>query len=143
MANYTYTTEPGTSRRRAKRIIIDNPAGLVPILTFEMEDRIILSDGASAFVPQGYVSLVVDEVALDREYEKFDIYTGAKLEGTRSGKELLDIVFPIITDIFVATATEYEEGGFSEDEIMADTGDTPPPAEPEVEKKEEVLGGDV
>lgn len=109
MANYTYTNEPGTSRRRARRIIIDNPSGGTPIITFETEDRIIMADKSEIFVPQDDVIRAIDTSTLTHNFSKFNIATGDVSKETRKGSTLMGLIFPALTDVFIDTAMKAEE----------------------------------
>lgn len=130
MTIYTKNTEPGTIRRRAKTIVIHNPAQPTgepkmvpkynpldlseppvmveapvpqPSITFEMEDRILLADGSEKLVDAGMLSFNIDAEALARLYPHVDIETGAVDEAQgNSGEFILHTIMQLLGDVFVA-----------------------------------------
>ena len=73
-----YTNEAGTSRRRAKRVIIENPSDkyLKPTITFVEEERIIMADGTEKLVEVGQSIIPIDETVLALEFPQFNVETG-------------------------------------------------------------------
>lgn len=112
MANYTYTDAVGTSRRRARQILIDNPSQPVGAtndmasqasVTFIMEDRIILADGKEMFVPVGNMVVPIDEETLAKLYPNYDAQTGAVNEdkGNRHGATIVSMIMDALEDVFI------------------------------------------
>lgn len=112
MANYTYTDAVGTSRRRARQILIDNPSQPVGAtddmaaqasVTFIMEDRIILADGKEMFVPAGNMVVPINENTLAKLYPNYDVQTGAVNEdkGNRHGATLVSLIMDALEDVFI------------------------------------------
>lgn len=104
MANYVYTNEAGTSRRRAKSIIINNPSANngEPAITFVMEDRILMADGSELFIDAGNLVLPLDNDALSQDYPSINIATGVtNSHNKRNGNEIMAIIMDSLTDVFV------------------------------------------
>ena len=115
--NYSYTTEPGTKRRRARRIIVESPAEPIditkprefPTIIFETEDRVILQNGKEIFVPGDNVTLVVTPEILMKQYASIDMQTGA-IDTTkmRRGYEIVEVCMKALGDTFITEAMEQD-----------------------------------
>ena len=115
--NYSYTTEPGTTRRRAKRIIVESPAEPIditkprvfPTIIFETEDRVILQNGKEIFVPGDNVTLVITPEILMKQYASIDMVTGA-IDTTkmRRGYEIVATCMKALGDVFITEAMEQD-----------------------------------
>lgn len=107
MPNYLYTNEPGTARRRAKKVIIENPSSdnWMPYITFVEEDRIIMADGTEKFIEVGQLTVHLDESVLAAKFPQFNIETGEKTEESSLGKDLLASVFQLIADAYITMAS--------------------------------------
>ena len=105
--NYLYTNEAGTSRRRAKRVIIENPSDKEwkPTITFVEEERIIMADGTEKLVEVGQLIVPVDETVLALEFPQFNVETGETTQETRLGNELLMSIFQQLADTYITLAT--------------------------------------
>lgn len=112
MANFNPSSTPGTTRRRAKSIIIHNPAvptnlaegetAPLPSVTFVMEDRVIMEDGNDIFIPRGNMVLLVDSALLATEYPSINSDTGViDNNNTRYGGQLLEVITKALEDIFI------------------------------------------
>ena len=112
MANYYHTTEVGSTRRRAKRIIIENPAVPLnpqeseqietPRVIFVMEDRILLADGKEMYVPQGNLFLDLNAETLSKLYPSIDVNTGVTDENkARSGGQIMQLIIDALEDVFI------------------------------------------
>lgn len=115
--NYSYTTEPGTTRRRARRIIIETPAEPIditkprefPTIIFETEDRVILQNGKEIFVPGDNVTLVITPEILMKQYASIDMKTGT-IDTTkmRRGYEIVEVCMKALGDTFITEAMEQD-----------------------------------
>lgn len=116
--NYLYTNEPGTSRRRAKRVIIENPSDKdwKPTITFVEEERIIMADGTEKLVEVGQLIVPIDENVLALEFPQFNVETGETTQETRLGNELLMSVFQQLADTYITLATKRD---ISEQTLLA------------------------
>ena len=105
--NYLYTNEVGTFRRRAKRVIIENPSDKdwKPMITFVEEERIIMADGTEKLVEVGQLIVPVDETVLALEFPQFNVETGETTQETRLGNELLMSVLQQLADTYITLAT--------------------------------------
>lgn len=106
MANYSYTTEVGTERRRAKAVLINNPISLTewnPSITFMEEDRLILKD-SERFVDAGNLVVNITPERLAKTYPQIDVETGKPTGKVHTGKELLDMIFSAFADIYINEA---------------------------------------
>ena len=105
--NYLYTNEPGTSRRRAKRVIIENTSDKdwKPTVTFVQEERIIMADGSEKLVEVGQLIVPINETVLALEFPQFNVETGETTQETRLGKELLMSIFQQLADTYITLAT--------------------------------------
>ena len=105
--NYLYTNEVGTFRRRAKRVIIENPSDKdwKPTITFVEEERIIMADGTEKLVEVGQLIVPIDETILDLEFPQFNVETGETTQETRLGNELLMSIFQQLADTYITLAT--------------------------------------
>lgn len=111
MSNYTYTEAIGTSRRRAKQILINNPAQPLGAtadtaqasVTFVMEDRIVLADGKEMFVDAGNMVVAIDEQTLSRLYPNYDVQTGVinNAKGNRHGATIVSMIMDGLEDVFI------------------------------------------
>lgn len=112
MSNYTHTDVVGTSRRRAKTIIIHNPAQKLgatddmaeqAAVTFVMEDRIVLADGKEMFVDAGNMVVPVNEDTLSKLYPNYDVQTGAVNadKGNRHGATIVSMIMDGLEDVFI------------------------------------------
>ena len=111
MSNYTYTEAIGTSRRRAKQILINNPAQPLGAtadtaqasVTFIMEDRIVLADGKEMFVDAGSMVVPINEDTLAKLYPNYDVQTGAVNEskGNRHGATIVSMIMDGLEDVFI------------------------------------------
>lgn len=103
MSNYKNTTEAGSIRRRAKQIIINNPAEGQAFVTFVREDRVILADGSSMFIPVDNMVLAIDEDTLNKLYPNYDVETGEVVEskGNRYGATILNTIMDGLEDVFI------------------------------------------
>lgn len=111
MSNYTYTEAVGTSRRRAKQILINNPAQPLGAtadtaqqasVEFIMEDRIVLADGKEMFVPCGNMIVPINEETLAKLYSNFNAQTG-EVNGTtkRHGATIVSVIMDGLEDVFI------------------------------------------
>ena len=115
--NYSYTTDPGTTRRRARRIIIETPAEPIditkprefPTIIFETEDRVILQNGKEIFVPGDNVTLVITPEILMKQYASIDMKTGT-IDTTkmRRGYEIVEVCMKALGDTFITEAMEQD-----------------------------------
>ena len=105
--NYLYTNEVGTSRCRAKRVIIENPSDKdwKPMITFVEEERIIMADGTEKLVEVGQLIVPIDEEILALEFPQFNVETGETTQETRLGNELLMSIFQQLADTYITLAT--------------------------------------
>lgn len=105
--NYLYTDEAGTFRRRAKRVIIENPSDKEwkPTITFVEEERIIMADGSEKLVEVGQLIVPIDETVLALEFPQFNVETGETTQETRLGNELLMSIFQQLADTYITLAT--------------------------------------
>ena len=105
--NYLYTNEPGTSRRRAKRVIIENPSDKdwKPTVTFVEEERIIMADGSEKLVEVGQLIVPIDETVLALEFPQYNVETGETTNESRQGSELLMSIFQQLADTYITLAT--------------------------------------
>ena len=105
--NYLYTNEVGTFRRRAKRVIIENPSDKdwKPTITFVEEERIIMADGTEKLVEVGQLIVPIDETVLSLEFPQFNVETGETTQETRLGNELLMSIFQQLADTYITLAT--------------------------------------
>ena len=105
--NYLYTNEAGTSRRRAKRVIIENPSDKdwKPMITFVEEERIIMADGTEKLVEVGQLIVPIDETVLAIKFPQFNVETGETTQETRLGNELLISIFQQLADTYITLAT--------------------------------------
>ena len=119
MSNYKNTTVAGSVRRRAKQIIINNPADGQPSVTFVREDRVILADGSEMFVAVDNMVIAIDDATLSKLYPNYDVETGDidESKGNRYGGTIVQMIMDGLEDVFIT------EG------IVRDT--PPPPPEPE------------
>ncbi len=112
MSNYTYTEAVGTSRRRAKQILINNPAQPLGAtadtsahasVTFVMEDRIVLADGKEMLVDAGSMVVPINENTLAKLYPNYDVQTGAVNEdkGNRHGATIVSMIMDALEDVFI------------------------------------------
>lgn len=112
MTNYKYTDAIGTSRRRARQILIDNPSQPVGAtddmaaqasVTFIMEDRIILADGKEMFVPVGNMVVSINEETLSKLYPNYDVMTGEvnNDKGNRHGATIVSMIMDALEDVFI------------------------------------------
>lgn len=119
MTNYAATTVPGTSRRRAKDIIIHNPAKAmnnsnippeVPMITFIMEDRIIMADGNETLIPAGELTLKLDAKVLSKQFPSIDTATG-EVDNTkmRYGYQLMSMIIDALEDVFISSSMERDK----------------------------------
>lgn len=115
--NYSYTTDPGTTRRRAKRIIVDSPAEPIdpskprafPTIIFETEDRVILQNGKEIFVPGENVTLVITPEILMKRYASIDMATGSiDVTTMRRGYEIVETCMKALGDVFITEAMEQD-----------------------------------
>ncbi|MDZ5288560.1 hypothetical protein A9308_00540 [Moraxella atlantae] len=106
MANYLYTNDPGTARRRAKTIVINNPSSGTPSIEFVMEDRIIMADGSEQFINSGVFVVSIDKSVMVKKYPRIDIKTGESVGKERSGAEIFDMIMKAITDVFITEGRE-------------------------------------
>lgn len=115
--NYSYTTQPGTTRRRARRIIIETPAEPIditkprefPTIIFETEDRVILQNGKEIFVPGDNITLVITPEILMKHYASIDMKTGT-IDTTkmRRGYEIVEVCMKALGDTFITEAMEQD-----------------------------------
>lgn len=111
MSNYEYTEAVGTSRRRAKQILINNPAQPLGAtadtaqasVTFIMEDRIVLANGKEMFVDAGNMVVLVNEETLSKLYPNYDVQTGVINEdkGNRHGATIVSMIMDGLEDVFI------------------------------------------
>ena len=112
MSNYEYTEAVGTSRRRARQILIDNPSQPVGAtddmaaqasVTFIMEDRIILADGKEIFSPAGNMVVSINEETLAKLYPNYDVQTGAinTDQSSRHGATIVSMIMDGLEDVFI------------------------------------------
>lgn len=115
--NYSYTTEPGTTRRRAKRIIVESPAEPIditkprafPTIIFETEDRVILQNGKEIFVPGDNVTLVITPEILMKQYASIDMASGSiDMTKMRRGYEIVATCMKALGDVFITEAMEQD-----------------------------------
>ena len=104
--NYLYTNEAGTSRRRAKRVIIENPSDKdwKPMITFVEEERIIMADGSEKLVEVGQLIVPINEEILALEFPQYNVETGETTNESRRGGELLASVFQQLADTYITLA---------------------------------------
>ena len=113
--NYSHTTEAGTTRRRARKVIIDFPADPLdpkqpkafPTIIFETEDRVILQNGKDIFVPNDNVTLVITPEILMKEYANINMESGSiDMTDMKRGYELVEQCMQILCNVFVTEAME-------------------------------------
>lgn len=110
MSNYTYTEVAGTSRRRAKQILINNPAQPLGAtndtaqasVTFIMEDRIVLADGKEMFIDAGNMIVSINQETLGKLYPNYDVETG-EINGStkRHGATIVSMIMDGLEDVFI------------------------------------------
>lgn len=116
MANYKFTEVIGTSRRRARQIVIDNPAQVLGAtddmaaqasVTFVMEDRILLADGKEMFVDVGNMVVPINEETLSKLYPNYDVMTGEvnNDKGNRHGATIVSMIMDALEDVFITEGT--------------------------------------
>ena len=118
MANYMHTTEPGTSRRRASQIIINNPAqpliddGSAPAVAsvkFVMQDRIVMADGSEMFIEVGTLTRNLDADTLAKLYPSVNADTGViNHDSQRYGGQLMAIIIDALEDFFIKEGMEQD-----------------------------------
>lgn len=117
MNNYMHTTEPGTSRRRAKSITINYPAQPlvmpardsveaqnlpVPSVIFVMEDRVIMADGSEMFIPAGNLVVNIDNDTLTKQYPHVNMESGTiDNDKKRYGGQIMHLIVNAFEDVFV------------------------------------------
>ena len=112
MANYKYTEVIGTSRRRARQIVIDNPSQSLGAtadtaaqasVTFVMEDRILLADGKEMFVDVGNMVVPINKETLSKLYPNYDVMTGEvnNDKGNRHGATIVNMIMDALEDVFI------------------------------------------
>ena len=111
MSNFTYTDAVGTSRRRARQILINNPPQEVGAtadtaaqasVTFIMEDRVILADGKEMFVPCGSMVVPINAETLTKLYSGFDVQTGELVgKAKRTGATIVSMIMDGLEDVFI------------------------------------------
>lgn len=111
MSKYTYTDAVGTSRRRAKQILINNPAQPLGAttdtaqasVTFIMEDRVVLADGKEMFVDAGNMIVPINEETLAKLYPNYDVQTGMVNtdKGSRHGATIVSMIMDGLEDVFI------------------------------------------
>lgn len=138
-----HTIEPGTSHRRARQIIINNPAKPLtppepvlmpnpddpngemtlqvpppptPSVTFHCEDRVIMADGSEMFVHAPSLILNLDDELLKKLYPSVNIETG-EIDNTkqRYGAQIVQMIMDALEDVFV-------NEGMARDAQMIDKG---------------------
>lgn len=119
MSNFTYTDAVGTSRRRARQIIINNPPQEVDAtadtaaqasVTFIMEDRFILADGKEMFVPCGNMVVPINEETLSKLYSNYDVQTGELISNTkRHGATIVSMIMDGLEDVFITEGMKRDE----------------------------------
>lgn len=104
MSNYKNTNAAGSIRRRAKQIIINNPLDAQPSVTFVREDRVILADGSSMFVPVDNMVILIDDETLSKLYPNYDVETGEIDEdkGNRYGGTIVQMIMDGLEDVFIS-----------------------------------------
>lgn len=104
--NYLYTNEAGTSRRRAKRVIIENPSDKdwKPTITFVEEERIVMADGSEKLIEVGQLIVPINEEILALEFPQYNVETGETTNESRRGDELLASVFQQLADTYITLA---------------------------------------
>ena len=104
--NYLYTNEAGTSRRRAKRVIIENPSDKdwKPTVTFVEEERIVMADGSEKLIEVGQLIVPINEEILALEFPQYNVETGETTNESRRGGELLASVFQQLADTYITLA---------------------------------------
>ena len=104
--NYLYTNEAGTSRRRAKRVIIENPSDKdwKPTVTFVEEERIVMADGSEKLIEVGQLIVPINEEILALEFPQYNVETGETTNESRRGDELLASVFQQLADTYITLA---------------------------------------
>ena len=104
---YLYTNEAGTSRRRAKRVIIENPSDKdwKPTVTFVEEERIVMADGSEKLIEVGQLIVPINEEILALEFPQYNVETGETTNESRRGGELLASVFQQLADTYITLAT--------------------------------------
>jgi len=114
MANFMYTDVAGTARRRAKRITIENPAPPndpnamtpSPVLKFDMEDRIVMADGSDQFIDVGELTVVLDNVIMQKQYPAINTETGViDAENMRLGADIMSMIVDALEDVFITEAS--------------------------------------
>lgn len=110
MANYKYTDVAGTSRRRARQIVIENPSQVVGAtadterasVTFVMEDRIIMADGTEMFRDVGLMTVQINQDTLSKLYPNYDVPTGdVSTKPSRSGAAIVSMIMDGLEDVFI------------------------------------------
>ena len=120
MANYAETDVAGTTRRRAKQIIINNPVKRVfgddlfmhqqPSVTFVMEDRIMMADRSEILIPAGEFTLLLDSNTLSKKYPSIDVKTGViDTSKTRYGAVIMEMIIDALEDVFVTEGMERDD----------------------------------
>lgn len=103
MSNYKNTTSAGSIRRRAKQIIINNPAEGQASVTFVREDRVILADGSSMFIPVDNMIVPINDETLSKLYPNYDVETGEidEEKGNRYGGTIVNMIMDGLEDVFI------------------------------------------
>ena len=85
--NYLPTTNPGTTRRRAKFVELINQAGGEPYIRWHEEDQIHMADGTYRFVPTGTLDTAVTPESLTESFPMVHPDTGEPI-GLMTGQHL-------------------------------------------------------
>ncbi|MBB6578949.1 hypothetical protein HNP33_003054 [Comamonas odontotermitis] len=86
--NYLPITEPGTVRKRANRVEMNNQYGGSPSIVWIEEDQILLADGTYKYANAGMLLNVIDEEALSETFPMIDPDTGQEIR-MMTGQELM------------------------------------------------------
>lgn len=119
MANYKFTDVAGTSRRRARQIVIENPSQVVGAttdtgnqasVTFVMEDRIIMADGTEMFQDVGLMTVQINQDTLSKLYPNYDVQTGnVSGKPIRSGAAIVGTIMDGLEDVFITEGMKRDE----------------------------------
>ena len=105
LANYYFTNEAGTVRRRANeiRILFPTEKQGEPVVTFIEEDRAVLADGNEMLVPTGGQRSYPVSQLLSLAFPQIDLETGTVNGEPRQGFQLFQLLQKALVDIYITT----------------------------------------
>lgn len=89
MPNYTETTVPGDTRRRAHQLTVINPEDGVPVVQLQTQDRINLLSGEREYVNRDAFTAHFDAEGLAESFDLVNVDTGEPLGQSMTGLQLM------------------------------------------------------